>query len=138
MTSLTRRPLVASLGLLVAGASLLGATSTVEAHSSLVRANISSGTVFARSGHNAYPRTLTAFFTENVRPSASWVHVFEGDPTGDHGQVDTGKLGFPFAHPKEITTTLPAGLKGLYTVMWYTTSEDDGHVAGNAYTFTVK
>lgn len=122
-------------GLLAASACLFGSSGLASAHASLMHANISADQVFA---HNAYPRTLTAFFTENIKPSASWVHVFEGDPSGDHGRVDGGKLGFPFTHPKEITTTLPAGLKGRYTLMWFTTSEDDGHVAGNAYTFTVK
>ena len=52
--------------------------------------------------------------------------------------VDTGLNRFPFKNPKEITTTLPRGLKGLYTLIWFTQSADDGHKAGNSFTFTVK
>src|SRR5579884_4464455 len=89
----------------LAGALALPFAGVASAHASLVRANIKPGQVFA---HNAYPRTITAFFAENVNPQNSWVHVFEGDPAGDHGLVDTGKNGFPFKNPKEITATLPA------------------------------
>jgi len=119
----------------LAGALALPLVSVASAHASLVRANIAPGHVYA---HNAYPRTLTAFFAENVKPSASFVHVFEADPKGDHALVDNGKLGFPFKNPKEITVGLPAGLKGTYTVMWFTTSADDGHKAGSTFTFTVE
>jgi len=125
-------------GLLASCALLFAAAGVAEAHSALVRANISSGAVFTQRGRTAYPHILTAFFSENLRPSASWVHVFEGDTAGDHGRVDIGAVGFPLAHPKEMTVALPAGLRGTYTLMWYTTSEDDGHTAGNAYAFTVK
>jgi methionine-rich copper-binding protein CopC len=134
---MTRVP--ASVRLVAACALAAGLTlplaGVASAHASLVRANIKPGQVFAP---NAYPRTLTAFFAENVNPQVSWVHVFEGDPRGDHGMVDVGKNGFPFKNSKEITATLPKGLKGLYTLMWFTQSADDGHWAGNAFTFTVK
>ena len=119
----------------LAGALALPLAGVASAHASLVRANIKPGQVFA---HNAYPRTLTAFFAENVNPKVSWVHVFESDPKGDHGMVDAGKNSYPFKNPKEIATTLPKGLKGLYTLMWFTQSADDGHWAGNAFNFTVK
>ncbi len=118
-----------------AGVLILSATGVASAHASLVRANIRPGEVFAA---NAYPRTLTGFFAENVTPSSSFLHVFEADPTGDHALVDTGKNSFPFKNPKEIEATLPKGLKGVYTVMWYTVSADDGHTAGFTFTFTVK
>ena len=52
--------------------------------------------------------------------------------------VDMGKNSFPFKNPKEIVATLPKGLKGVYTVMWYTVSADDGHTAGFTFNFTVK
>lgn len=120
---------------LLAGALALPFAAVASAHASLVKANIKPGQVFSRSG---YPRTITAYFAENVNPKASWVHVFEGDPSGDHGMVDLGNEKFPFSNSKEITVGLPKGLKGLYTLMWYTTSADDGHEAGNAFTFTVK
>lgn len=127
-----RRFLVACF---LAGALALPFAGVASAHASLVRANIKPGQVFA---HNAYPRTITAFFAENVDPKGSWIHVFEGDPHGDHGLADLENEGFPFKNSKEITVGLPRGLKGLYTFMWFTQSADDGHKAGNAFTFTIK
>ena len=132
MTTVYRRALAAGL---VAGTLTLSVAGVASAHASLVRANIKPGQIFA---HNAYPRTLTAFFAENVNPKGSWVHVFEGDPKSDHAMVDLANVQFPFRNPKEITVGLPKGLKGLYTVIWFTTSADDGHKAGSAFNFTVK
>jgi methionine-rich copper-binding protein CopC len=114
---------------------VLSAAGRASAHASLVRANIKASQVLAA---NAYPRVLTAFFAENVVPKVSWVHVFEGDPAGDHGMVDLGNETYPFKNSKEITVGLPRGLKGLYTVIWFTKSADDGHVAGFSFSFTVK
>jgi methionine-rich copper-binding protein CopC len=119
----------------LASALALPFAGVASAHASLVRANIKPGQVFA---HNAYPRTVTAFFAENVNPRGSFLHVFEADPRGDHGMVDLGTDTFPFKNQKEITVGLPKGLKGPYMVMWFTVSADDGHKAGSAYTFTVK
>ena len=132
MTTVYQRALAAGL---LAGTLVLSMAGVASAHASLVRTNIKPVQVFA---HNAYPRTLTAFFAENVNPKGSWVHVFEGDPKGDHGMVEPGNVQFPFKNPKEITVGLPRGLKGLYTVIWFTTSADDGHKAGSAFNFTVK
>ena len=132
MTTVYRRALAAAL---LAGALVLSMAGVASAHASLVHANIKPGQIFA---HNAYPRTLTAFFAENVNPRGSWVHVFEGDPKGDHAMVDLGNVRFPFRNPKEITVGLPKGLKGLYTVIWFTTSADDGHKAGSAFNFSIK
>ena len=136
MTTVYRRALAAGLlaGTLTLSACVVRAN-VASAHASLVRANIKPGQIFA---HNAYPRVLTAFFAENVNPKGSWVHVFEGDPKGDHGMVEPNNVQFPFKNPKEITVGLPRGFKGLYTVIWFTTSADDGHKAGSAFNFTVK
>jgi copper transport protein len=106
------------------------------AHASLTRATIRPGEVFTL--HHPSPRTLTAVFAENVSPRRSFVHVFAGDPRGDHGAVDLGNVRFPFKDPKEITVGLPARLpKGPYIVMWYAVSVDDGHAAGATFTFTI-
>lgn len=129
---LSRRLLAATV---LTGLAVVPFAGLASAHASLVRANIKPGQTFA---HNAYPRTVTAYFAENVNPKNSWVHVFEGDPSGDHGMVDLGNEQFPFKNPKEITVGLPKGLKGVYTLMWFTKSVDDGHEAGNAFSFTVK
>jgi methionine-rich copper-binding protein CopC len=119
---------------ILAAAMVLPFAGSVSAHASLVRANIAPGQVFTQK---TYPRLVAAFFAENVNPKGSWVHVFEGDPKGDHGMVDLGNEAYPFKNPKEITVGLPKGLKGLYTLIWFTKSADDGHIAGNSFTFTI-
>jgi hypothetical protein len=100
------------VAILLAAALILPFSGIASAHASLVKANIKPGQVFPTG---AYPRLLTAFFAENVNPKNSWIHVFEGDPSGDHGMVDLGNEVYPFKNPKEITVSLPKGLKGLYT-----------------------
>ena len=132
MTTAYRHVLAAGL---LAGTLTLSLAGVASAHASLVRANIKPGQMFGRT---TYPHVLTAFFAENVNPRGSWVHVFEGDPKSDHAMVDLGNVQFPFKNPKEITVGLPKGLKGLYTVIWFTTSADDGHKAGSAFNFSVK
>jgi methionine-rich copper-binding protein CopC len=128
-----RRAVAAGILVALSGLPFAGIAS---AHASLVRANIAPGQVFTQK---TYPRLVTAFFAENIDPKGSFIHVFEGDPKGDHGAVDLENLNFPFKNPKEITVGLPSkGLKGLYTLMWFTKSADDGHIAGNSYTFTIR
>ena len=105
------------------------------AHDSLVKANIPAGHIYA---HNTYPRVLAGNFAENVKPSQSWIHVFDGDITSDHGLADIGANGYPLRNPKQMTTSLPRGLRGKYSVIWFTTSADDNHQAGNAFTFTAR
>jgi methionine-rich copper-binding protein CopC len=70
--------LAAAGALAVAGA--LAGVGTASAHAVLVSANIQPGQIFTA---NAYPRTLTAFFGQNVDPKASYLHVFQAiPPTG--------------------------------------------------------
>jgi methionine-rich copper-binding protein CopC len=120
---------------ILAAAMVLPFAGSVSAHASLVRANIAPGQVFTQK---TYPHLVTAFFAENVNPKSSFIHVFEGDLKGDHGAVDLENVRFPFKNPKEITVGLPNKLgKGVYILMWYTVSADDGHIAGNSFTFTI-
>ncbi|MDB5056572.1 MAG: hypothetical protein JWO59_44 [Chloroflexi bacterium] len=120
------------LGVVLLAAGVLANGRTASAHAPLVSANIQAGQVFTT---NDYPRTLTAFFGQNVDPKVSWVHVFQGIPP--HGIVDSLQNGFPASNSKEITTSLPDGLSGVYSVVWYTLSAEDGAWAGSTYTFTV-
>ena len=117
----------------LAAAGALAGVGTASAHSPLVSANIQPGQIFTA---NDYPRTLTAFFGQNVDPKVSYVHVFQAIPP--HGIVDSLQNGFPATNRKEITTSLPAGLSGVYTVVWYTHSAEDGAWAGSTFTFTVE
>ncbi|HWE60544.1 MAG TPA: CHRD domain-containing protein [Chloroflexota bacterium] len=122
-----------ALGVVVLAAGALAGSGAASAHAPLVSANIQPGQIFTA---NDYPRTLTAFFGQNVDPKVSYVHVFQDIPP--HGMVDSLQNGFPATNTKEITTSLPAGLSGVYTVVWYTHSADDGAWAGSTFTFTVE
>jgi methionine-rich copper-binding protein CopC len=133
LSRMAARP--ARLIVVLAAASLLVRPVIASAHASLVRATIRPGQVFART---AYPRVLTAVFAENVDPKGSFIHVFEADPRGDHALADRDNVAFPFKNPKEMTVGLPTGLRGTYTVLWYTVSADDGHKAGSTFTFTIR
>ena len=106
MTTVYRRALAAGL---VAGTLTLSMAGVASAHASLVRANIKPGQVFA---HNGYPRTLTAFFAENVNPKGSWVHVFEGDPKGDHAMVEPSNVQFPSRIRRRLPWGCPGGSRG--------------------------
>jgi methionine-rich copper-binding protein CopC len=121
-----------ALGVLLLTAGVLANGGPASAHAFLVSANIQPGQVFTA---NDYPRTLTGFFVQNVDPKASYIHVFQD--IAPHSLVDSLQNGFPASNTKEITTTLPAGLSGVYTVVWYTHSAQDGAYAGSTFTFTV-
>jgi methionine-rich copper-binding protein CopC len=103
------------------------------AHASLAHANIKNGAVFHVK---TAPKTLQAFFAENLDPKQSWVNVFEG--VADHGLVnEKTKSVVNFKNPKEMTLRLPTLQPDKYYFIWYTHSEDDGHYAAGIVYFTV-
>jgi methionine-rich copper-binding protein CopC len=117
------------LALLLAFASTDGAL----AHASLTRANIKNGAVYHVK---TAPKTLQAFFAENLDPKQSWVNVFEG--VADHGLVnEKTKSVVNFKNPKEMTLKLPTLQPDKYYFVWYTHSEDDGHFAAGVVYFSV-
>jgi methionine-rich copper-binding protein CopC len=103
------------------------------AHASLTRANIKNGAVYHVK---TAPKTLQAFFAENLDPKQSWVNVFEG--VADHGLVnEKTKSVVNFKNPKEMTLQLPTLRPNTYYFVWYTHSEDDGHYAAGVVYFRV-
>jgi methionine-rich copper-binding protein CopC len=118
-----------SLVLLLASAT----TNGVMAHASLTHANIKNGAVFhVRTA----PKTLQAFFAENLNPKQSWVNVFGG--VADHGLVNEKTRSIVnFKNPKEMILQLPKPQPEKYYFVWYTHSEDDGHFAAGVVYFTV-
>jgi methionine-rich copper-binding protein CopC len=129
-SSVKKRILVAcSIALVLICATTRGAL----AHASLTHANIKNGAVFHVK---TAPKTLQAFFAENLDPKQSWVNVFEG--VADHGLVnEKAKSTVNFKNPKEMTLRLPKLQPDKYYFVWYTHSEDDGHYAAGVVYFTV-
>jgi methionine-rich copper-binding protein CopC len=104
------------------------------AHASLVRCTIKGGEVF-KAGHT--PRTIQAFFAEDLVPNQSWINVYENQ--ADHGVVVESKPPTQLSHinfknPKELILQLPKLDPGMYDLIWFTHSADDGHwAAGNVF-----
>jgi methionine-rich copper-binding protein CopC len=130
---MTRRILVA----LCAALFLLPAAGlqTASAHASLVSCSIKGHAVF-HVGHT--PRTVQAFFAEDLVPSQSWIAVYFNEQ--DHGLAnEKTKSHINFQNPKELTLQLPALSVGQYDLIWFTHSADDGHwAAGNVFFRVVK
>jgi methionine-rich copper-binding protein CopC len=120
---------LASLG--VIAIVLVAGPSSANAHATLVRCTIAPNTVLA-----AAPHSLTCTFAEGVNPRGSFVHLFSA--TSDRAQVDLDNSQVSFTNAKRIVVGLPKLAPGAYTVLWYTTSADDGHKAGGSFNFSIK
>lgn len=83
-----------------------------SAHASLVTATIKPGHGQAFA-HNAYPRTRTTVFAENVTAQASFVAArLRGRPGRRSWPRRSKGVCFPVRNLKEITVGLPANLNG--------------------------
>jgi len=119
-----------SLVVLLAG---LG-PAAVDAHASFVRGTPGPGDVLSTA-----PAQVDAYFAQNIRTLsgqetyALWVTDSNGN------QVDNNDNALDPSNPRHMTVTLPAGLSaGVYTVHWYTVSDEDGHDDSGQYTFTIQ
>jgi methionine-rich copper-binding protein CopC len=106
----------------------------VLAHASFVRGTPGPGDVMSTA-----PSQVDAYFAQNIRTLsgqetyALWVTDANGN------QVDNNDNSLDPANPRHMTVTLPGGLAaGVYTVHWYTVSDEDGHDDSGQYSFTVQ
>lgn len=102
-----------------------------EAHAFLVRSTPAAGAVLRSS-----PARVVATFAEGVDPKGSFLRVFAA--SGDREEVDAANSSVSFSDVKQMSVGLPRLRKGVYLVMWFTVSADDGHRAGGAFTFTIR
>jgi len=116
-------------GLVICALPFIGAPA--QAHATLVKCSIAPGAVLSSS-----PKMLTCTFAEGVNPKGSLLGVFEA--TGDKGSVDAGNSQVSFSNVKQMSVGLPKLGAGVYGVLWYTVSADDGHKAGGYFTFSIK
>jgi copper transport protein len=105
-----------------------------SAHASFVH-----GTPGPNDALTAAPAQVDAYFAQNIRTLsgqetyALWVTDTNGN------QVDNNDNTLDPANPRHLTVTLPGGLSsGVYTVHWYTVSDEDGHDDSGQYTFTIR
>jgi len=126
------RPLVLLARLLVLGVGALlisfGLVSSAQAHSLLLRSIPA-----ANADLSQPPGFIELWFTEALEPNFSTARLV--DTTG--ADVETGALVFDAADPTHLTLPLGQLQPGIYTVVWQTLSQVDGHEWYGSFPFTV-
>ena len=124
-----RRLLSCGLLLAMLAALLLGPTPESAAHALLQSADPNVNASLSES-----PEQITARFTEPLeRGNFTALEVY--NPSG--GRVDTGGTIFNDADENEMSVELQQLEPAVYTVVWKTLSQVDGHTYVGSYTFTV-
>jgi methionine-rich copper-binding protein CopC len=120
------------LFLVLSGVVLIPAAAS--AHASFVRGTPGPGDVLT-----TMPTQVDAYFAQNIRTLsgqetyALWVTDANGN------QVDNNDNTLDPNNPRHMTVTLQNGLAdGVYTVHWFTVSDEDGDSDSGQYTFTIQ
>lgn len=105
-------------------------TSTVSAHSSLVRSEPENGEVLEES-----PAQVAVWFSEELDSQSSTILVFDSQ----YNQVDNGDGNVDLSDLDHLSMTvgLPPLSSGTYTVQWAAVSVEDGDATEGGFTFTV-
>ena len=102
---------------------------TSEAHSILVRSDPAPGSVVS-----VPPEQVRLWFSEALNPAFSTVVVVNARSQ----RVNTTDAQIPPENSSEMDVSLPPNLpSGVYTVVWRSDSNDDGHVLSASFFFTV-
>jgi len=105
-------------------------TSTVAAHSELVKSEPEAGASLENS-----PPQVTAWFSEELDSQSSTLRVFNSQ----NNQVDNGDGGVDLNDLDHLTmvVSLPPLPAGTYTVHWTSVSAEDGDAEEGDFTFSV-
>ncbi len=104
---------------------------TVSAHAGFVRSNPSANSTFP-SGHA--PTRVQVWFNEELEPKFIGLVVLNQQPM----QVDNGDCQVLFDEPNSMSLTLPPNLPdGRYSVVYRTTSSEDGHILKTSFVLLV-
>jgi methionine-rich copper-binding protein CopC len=107
---------------------------TASAHASFVRGTPGPGDVLSTP-----PTQVDAYFAQNIRTLSGQETYSLWVTDSNRNQVDNNDNTLDPANPRHLWVTLPSGLgNGVYTVNWYTVSDEDGHDDSGNYTFTIK
>jgi copper transport protein len=118
----------AASGLLLAGAIVVVLAGSASAHALIRSSDPASGAILQTA-----PTQVVVTFTEPPDPSLSFLHVLNSP-----GQsVTAGSSGPVPGNPLQLRVALKPLPNGVYTVVWRTVSEVDGHVTGNSFPFGV-
>ncbi|MCE9622729.1 MAG: copper resistance protein CopC [Actinomycetia bacterium] len=117
---------LATAGALLAGALLLGSSSTVFAHASLQSSTPASNSVLEES-----PTAIVLEFDDSIEVAVASVELFDGN--GDAIAIDPPRQG---DDDTIVTASVPALADGLYAVIWRVTSAD-GHPVDGSFSFQI-
>jgi copper transport protein len=120
-----RLAITAVLGLSI-GVAAVGSTA-VSAHANLVRSEPEANAVL-----DSPPTQVRLWFSEVPEAGFSKLQLF--DKTGVE-LADVGAVHGDATDDKLLTASLPALSKGIYTIVWRTTSQIDGHVTSGGFAF---
>jgi methionine-rich copper-binding protein CopC len=114
---------------------LMGAFASIaSAHASFVRGTPGPGDVLSTA-----PSQIDAYFAQNIRTLSGQETYALWVTDSNRNQVDNNDNTLDPANPRHMWVTLQSGLgDGVYTVNWYTVSDEDGHDDSGSYTFTIK
>jgi copper transport protein len=105
-----------------------------SAHASFVRGTPGPGDVLSTP-----PSQVDAYFAQNIRTLSGQETYALWVTDSNRNQVDNNDNTLDPANPRHLWVTLPSGLgNGVYTVNWYTVSDEDGHDDSGSYSFTIK
>ena len=121
-------PRFTAAAIVVAASWLLLANGRAEAHALLVRADPQINAALIES-----PQVMNLFFSEPLQQDFSSVEVLDSDGR----RRDFGDVRFNPADQTNMTTGVPRLAPGVYTVVWHTLSQVDGHTWTGSYSFTV-
>lgn len=100
-----------------------------SAHAILLRSDPAQDAIL-----KAAPGQVRMWFSEDLNPSLSTAEVLNG---ATQQRVDRHDARRSSGDPRETDVSLPALSPGVYVVIWRTTSNDDGHILGGSFLFTV-
>jgi len=109
---------------------LLAVTTTVSAHSELVKSEPEAGASLENS-----PAQVTAWFSEELDSQSSSLRVFDSQ----NNQVDNGdgSVDLNDLDHLSMVVSLPPLQSGTYTVHWESVSAEDGDSEEGEFTFRV-
>jgi copper transport protein len=110
------------------GAGVLALAPSAAAHALLARSDPPDGARLDEA-----PKAVTLTFTEEPEPSLSAIQVL--DQQG--GEIQEGDTRPVPGDPAALEVDVPALEEGVYTVVWRTVSEVDGHPTGGTFSFGV-
>src|SRR5205823_5670626 len=126
-----RGPLFGIAVVLLCSTAMLASPAGVSAHAKFVLGTPNDGDVLS-----AAPSQIDAYFAEDIVKQQGTYGLSVSDQNGN--EVDNQDTVLDDVDRRHMTVTLQSGLAdGVYTVHWWTVSDEDGDAASGDYSFTI-